>query len=37
MDQSLAELVRAHKVTREAVLAHCFHPDELLANLDRLV
>ncbi len=37
MDQSLAELVKTRKVTREAALAHCYHPDELLANLDRLI
>ncbi len=29
MEQSLAEMVRAGKITRETAQAHCFRPDEL--------
>jgi twitching motility protein PilT len=34
MDQSLAELVRAGRISRETASAHCYHPDELRANLN---
>ena len=37
MDQSLAELVRARRISRETALAHCYHPEELRALLGRLV
>ena len=33
MEQSLAELVRAGTITREAAMAHCFRPEELLRYL----
>ena len=36
MDQSLAELVRARKVTRETALAHCYHPDELRSLFNQI-
>jgi twitching motility protein PilT len=29
MEQSLAELVRAGKITREIASAHCFRPEDL--------
>jgi len=29
MEQSLAELVKSDRITRETALAHCFRPDEL--------
>jgi twitching motility protein PilT len=29
MEQSLAELVRNGRITKETATAHCFHPDEL--------
>jgi twitching motility protein PilT len=29
MEQSLAELVRADRITRETAMAHCYRPDEL--------
>jgi twitching motility protein PilT len=35
MDQSLAELVRARRISKETALAHCYHPDELKALLSR--
>ena len=35
MEQSLAELVHAGRVTREVALAHCFRPDELPRYLNR--
>ncbi len=35
MDQSLAELVRARRISKETALAHCHHPDELKALLSR--
>jgi twitching motility protein PilT len=35
MDQSLAELVRARKITRETAMAHCFFADELRLQLER--
>jgi twitching motility protein PilT len=28
MEQSLAELVRANRITRDTALAHCFRADE---------
>jgi len=34
MDQSLSELVRAGRITRETALAHCYHSDELISNLN---
>jgi twitching motility protein PilT len=34
MDQSLAELVRAGRISRETALAHCYHPDELRSHLN---
>jgi len=36
MDQSLAELVRTRKISRETALAHCYHADEMRAMLARL-
>jgi twitching motility protein PilT len=35
MDQSLAELVRTHRISQETALAHCYHPDELRSLLNR--
>ena len=35
MDQSLAELVRTRKITRETALAHCYFPEELRLQLER--
>jgi twitching motility protein PilT len=29
MEQSLAELVRSGRISRETAIAHCFHPEEL--------
>jgi twitching motility protein PilT len=29
MQQSLAELVRTGRITRDTALAHCFRPDDL--------
>jgi twitching motility protein PilT len=37
MDQSLAELVRLRRISRETALAHCYHPDELRSLLNRTV
>jgi twitching motility protein PilT len=34
MDQSLAELVRAGRISRETASAHCYHPDELSSHLN---
>jgi twitching motility protein PilT len=34
MDQSLAELVRAGRISRETASAHCYHPDELHSHLN---
>jgi twitching motility protein PilT len=34
MDQSLAELVRAGRISRETASAHCYHPDELRSHLN---
>ena len=36
MDQSLAELVRMRRISREMALAHCYHPDELRSLLSRI-
>ena len=36
MDQSLAELVRMRRISRETALAHCYHPDELRSLLSRI-
>jgi twitching motility protein PilT len=36
MDQSLAELVRTRRISRETALAHCFHPDEVRSLLSRI-
>jgi len=36
MDQSLAELVRLRRISRETALAHCYHPDELRSLLNRV-
>jgi len=33
MDQSLAELVKSRRISRETALAHCYHPDELRTHL----
>jgi twitching motility protein PilT len=33
MEQSLAELVRAGRITRDTALAHCFRPDDLRHHL----
>ncbi|HSY37174.1 MAG TPA: PilT/PilU family type 4a pilus ATPase [Acidobacteriaceae bacterium] len=35
MDQSLGELVRLRRISRETALAHCYHPDELRSLLNR--
>jgi twitching motility protein PilT len=35
MDQSLAELVRLRRISRETALAHCYHTDELRSLLNR--
>jgi len=34
MDQSLAELVRVGRISRETASAHCYHPDELRSHLN---
>ena len=34
MDQSLAELVRSRRISRETASAHCYHPDELRSHLN---
>lgn len=34
MDQSLAELVRTGRISRETAAAHCYHPDELRSHLN---
>jgi twitching motility protein PilT len=36
MDQSLAELVRLRRISRETALAHCYHPDEVRSLLSRV-
>jgi twitching motility protein PilT len=33
MEQSLAEMVRSGRITRETAMAHCFRPDDLLRYL----
>jgi len=33
MDQSLAELVRSGRISRETASAHCYHPNELRSHL----
>jgi twitching motility protein PilT len=33
MDQSLAELVYARRISRDSALAHCYHPNELQSYL----
>lgn len=35
MEQSLAELVRAGRISRETAFAHCFHPEDLQRYLIR--
>ena len=35
MDQSLAELVRTRRITRETALAHCYHVEELKSQLNQ--
>src|SRR3984957_849532 len=34
MDQSLAELVRTERISRDTASAHCYHPDELRSHLN---
>ena len=34
MDQSLAELVRTGRISRETASAHCYHPEELRSHLN---
>jgi twitching motility protein PilT len=34
MEQSLVELVRANRITRETAFAHCFRPDDLKRHLE---
>jgi twitching motility protein PilT len=34
MDQSLAELVRTGRISRDTASAHCYHPDELRSHLN---
>jgi twitching motility protein PilT len=36
MDQSLADLVRTRRISRDTALAHCHHPEELRALLARV-
>ena len=36
MDQSLADLVRSGRISRETALAHCYHPDELRSHLNAM-
>ena len=33
MEQSLVELVRANRITRETAFAHCYHPEDLKRHL----
>lgn len=35
MDQSLGELARTRRISRDTALAHCYHPDELRSLLNR--
>jgi twitching motility protein PilT len=37
MDQSLAELVRGRRISRETAVAHCHHAEELRALMGRMV
>jgi twitching motility protein PilT len=37
MDQSLAELVRTKRISRETASAHCYHPEELRSHLNEPV
>jgi twitching motility protein PilT len=37
MDQSLAELVRTKRISRETAQAHCYHPEELRSHLSESV
>ena len=37
MDQSLAELVRTGRISRDTALAHCYHPEELRSHLNHPV
>jgi twitching motility protein PilT len=37
MDQSLAELVRTKRISRETASAHCYHPEELRSHLNESV
>jgi len=34
MEQSLVELVRANRISRETAFAHCYHPDDLRRHLE---
>jgi twitching motility protein PilT len=34
MEQSLAELVRVGRISRETAFAHCYHPDDLRRHLE---
>ncbi len=34
MEQSLAELVRAGRISRDTAFAHCYNPSELRQHLD---
>jgi twitching motility protein PilT len=34
MEQSLADLVRAGRISRDTAFAHCYHPEELKHQLD---
>jgi twitching motility protein PilT len=34
MEQSLAELVRLGKISKETALAHCLRPDDLRLHLE---
>ena len=36
MDQSLADLVRTRRISRDTALAHCHHPEDLRALLSRI-
>jgi twitching motility protein PilT len=34
MEQSLAEMARTGRISRETAVAHCFRPEELRGYLD---
>jgi twitching motility protein PilT len=34
MEQSLAELIRAGRVSTETAFAHCYHPEDLRRHLE---